>query len=43
VVPPAYDYFMTKLEEIFKRVELRREVQKIPAEFMKYFMYERIK
>ena len=43
MVSPAYDYFMTKLEDITERSEPVINVQKIPTHFPQYFVYDRVK
>ena len=43
VVSPAYDYFVTKLQEITNGNEPAIKVEKLSTEFTQYFKYDRVK
>ena len=43
VVSPAYDYFVTKLQEIKNGNEPAIKVEKLSTEFTQYFKYDRVK
>lgn len=43
VVSPAYDYFISRLDEMKKKDDRAIKVQKIPTDFPQYFKYDRVK